>query len=129
MVTKQKVPEVPPTPALHAAKVDDPDGEAWHGQARRRWAAAEVADPEDPITSYTAPTLPDWSAQASNHVTRELLGRFLQDRDTRVVHDVYAATPECGVDAIRNGTFFHFWSEVVADTSVADDQPCPRCIS
>jgi hypothetical protein len=129
MVTKQKVPEVPPTPALHAAKVDDPDGEAWHGQARRRWAAAEVADPEDPITSYTAPALPDWSAKAPAYVTRELLGRFLQDRESRVVHDVYQATLECAVDAIRNGTFFHFWSEVVADTSVGDDQPCPRCIS
>ncbi len=57
------------------------------------------------------------------------LGRFLQDRDTRAVHDVYAAKPECLVDAIRNGTFFHFWSEVVTDTSVADDLPCPHCMA
>jgi hypothetical protein len=55
--------------------------------------------------------------------------RFLQDRDTRVVHDVYAAKPECLVDSIRNGTFFHFWSEVVADTSVADDLPCSHCMA
>ncbi len=47
----------------------------------------------------------------------------------RVIHDVYAATPECAVDPIRNGTFFHFWSEVLADTSVADDVPCPRCMA
>jgi hypothetical protein len=26
----------------------------------------------------------------------------------------------------RNGTFFHFWSEIVADTSVADDLPRPH---
>ena len=79
--------------------------------------------------TYTAPALPDWSEKAPAHVTRELLGRFLEDRTTRIVHDVYRATPECAVDAIRNGTFFHFWSEVVADTSVADDLPCPRCMA
>ena len=72
---------------------------------------------------------PDWSEKAPSHIARELLGRFLQDRDTRVVHDVYRATTHCAVDAIRNGTFFHFWSEVVADNSVADDLPCPRCMA
>jgi len=129
MVTKKKVAEPPPTPALHAAKIDDPDGEAWHHEARQRWAEAELADPETPLLAYRAPALPDWSAQAPAHVTRELLGRFLEDRDTRVVHDVYRATPECAVDAIRNGTFFHFWSDVVADTSIVDDLPCPLCLA
>jgi hypothetical protein len=129
IVAKKKVLELAPMAALHAAKAHDPDGEAWHNEARRRWAAAEFANPEVPLMAYQAPALPDWSAQASAHVTRELLGRFLQDRDSRVVHDVYHATPECGVDAIRNGTFFHFWSEVVADTSVADDRPCPLCMA
>ena len=129
MVTKKKVPELPPTRAIHAAKVQDPDGEAWHREARRRWAAAELADPETPLMAYQAPALPVWSANAPAHVTRELLGRFLQDRDTRVVHDVYQATPECGVDAIRNGTFFHFWSEVVADATAGDDLPCPHCMA
>ncbi len=128
MATKKAVLEVEPTTALRAAKVDDPDGEAWHGEARVRWAAAELADPETPSISYRAPTLPDWSAKASTHVTRELLGRFLQDRDTRVVHDVYRATPACAVDAIRNGTFFHFWWELVADSSILDDLPCPLCL-
>jgi hypothetical protein len=90
---------------------------------------AELADPETPFVAYTAPALPDWSAQAPAHVKRELLGRFLQDRDTRVVHDVYQATPECAIDAIRNGTFFHFWSEVVADASIVDDLPCPLCLA
>ena len=129
MATKKAVPEQQPTSALRAAKVDDPDGEAWHGEARQRWTEAEVADPVTPFTAYQAPALPVWSAQAPAHVKRELLGRFLQDRDTRVVHDVYRATPECAVDAIRNGTFFHFWSEVVADNSVADDLPCPYCMA
>lgn len=75
------------------------------------------------------PSLPDFRADAPAHVRREILGRFLQDRDTRIVHDVNQATPECAVDAIRNGTFFHFWLEVVADTRVADDLPCPRCMA
>ena len=129
MATKMKIPEKQPTTTLHAARVDDPDGEAWHGEARRRWAEAKLADPETPFTAYQAPPLPAWSAKAPAHVTRELLGRFLQDRDTRIVHDVYAARPECAVDAIRNGTFFHFWSEVVADTSIVDDLPCPLCLA
>ena len=45
------------------------------------------------------------------------------------VHDVCAAKPECRVDVIRNGTFFDFWSEVVADTGVTDDLPCPHCMA
>jgi hypothetical protein len=117
------------TKTMGEAKVHDPDGEVWHHEAQHRWAEAEVADPATPFTAYEAPALPVWSERAPAHVTRELLGRFLQDRDSRVVHDVYQATPECAVDAIRNGTFFHFWSEVAADTSVADDLPCPHCLA
>ena len=127
MASKTK-PVEPKTPELAQRVVDDPDGQEWHREARARWNAAEAADPETPFMAYQAPVLPVWSEKAPAHVTRELLGRFLEDRSTRVVHDVYQATPECGVDAIRNGTFFHFWSEVVADTSVADDLPCPHCM-
>ncbi len=98
--------------------VDDPDGEAWHRDALERSLEPEPLDP---------PPLPEWTAP--EHVTRVLYGRFLQDRDTRAVHDVSAAKPECLVDGIRNGTFFHFWSEVLADSSVADDLPCPHCMA
>lgn len=128
MTTKMKTPEQQPTTALHAAKVDDPDGETWHREARARWAAAALANPDAPHEAYQAPALPEWREQASTHAKRELLGRFLQDRDTRLVHDVYRATPDCGLDKIRNGTFFHFWSEVIADGGAADDLPCPRCL-
>lgn len=128
MASKTK-PIEPTMPHLAQRAVDDPDDRAWHRDSRARWSAAVAADPETPFMAYRAPALPDWSAHAPAHITRELLGRFLQDRDTRVVHDVYQATPECAVDAIRNGTFFHFWSEVVADTSVADDLPCPHCLA
>jgi hypothetical protein len=127
-VTSKRIMRISPTTGLHAAMVDHPDGEAWNDAARKRWAEAEVADPGAPFAAYAAPAFPVWSAKAPAHVTRELFGRFLQDRDSRTVHDVYRATPECGVDTIRNGTFFHFWSEVVADTSVAGDLPIPRCM-
>jgi len=125
-----KTKPVEPKIAERALRViDDPDGEKWHAEALARWTAAEAADPETPFMAYQAPALPDWSAQSPAHVTRKLLGRFLQDRDTRVVHDVYRATPECAVDAIRNGTFFHFWSEVVVDARVVDDLACPYCMA
>ena len=114
-------------PEWAGKSVDDPHGKAWHAEARTRWGEAEKTG--DPLRVWVAPEFPDWQASRPAHVTRELLGRFLQDRDTRVVHDVYHSTPECGVDAIRNGTFFHFWSEVVADTGVVDDLPCPHCLA
>jgi hypothetical protein len=100
------------------------------GPSGCRWTPSRRDhEPGDSPQSPHGEALPDWSAQAPAHVTRELLGRFLEDRDTRVVHDVYQATPECAVDAIRNGTFFHFWSDVVADSSMADDRPCPHCMA
>ncbi len=55
-------------------KVLDPDGEAWHHEARHRWAEAELADPETPLLAYEAPALPAWPEKAPAHVTRELLG-------------------------------------------------------
>lgn len=94
----------------------DPDGEAWHAEARGRWRRAEELVPEEPITAYDAPALPAWSAPT--HVRRELFGRYLVDRDTRTVHDVQHALEECGVDAIRNASFYHFESELPADELV-----------
>lgn len=111
-----------PTKPKPKPPIADPAGEQWHAQARERWVAAEVADPEAPILAYDPPPLPAWSAPA--HVTRELLGRFLVDRDTGVLHDVSAATEGCAVDAIRNGTFFHFASEL----GDADGRRCPLCL-
>ncbi len=128
MASKTK-PIEPTMSQLAKRAVDDPDDHAWHRESVARWSAAEVADPETPLLAYRSPALPAWSEKAPGHIKRELLGRFLQDRDTRVVHDVYRATPECGVDAIRNGTFFHFWSEVLADPGVADDLPCAYCMA
>lgn len=107
-------------------KVQDPQGEAWHAEARGRWDRAVQEMPEEPLAVYEAVPLPDWNASRPVHVSRDLLGRFLQDRDTGTVHDCYAATHECRLDGIRNGTFFHFWAEVQA--LAADDLPCPLCI-
>jgi hypothetical protein len=117
---------------IAAIELDDERGHDWHRRATAAWEKALDAaggDSREALASAEMPPLPDFGADAPAHVQREILGRFLQDRDSRTVHDVYRATPECGVDAIRNGTFFHFWSEVLADTGVADDLPCPRCIA
>jgi hypothetical protein len=89
----------------------DPEGAAWHAEARTRWDAAG-----GDIDRYEAPPLPVFIGAA--HVTRELLGRYLVDRDTQLVHDVQHALEECELDAIRNGTFYHFESELPADEFV-----------
>jgi len=114
MPTKKKPPK-------GRAAIHDPAGEAWHADARARWAKAEATDPETPIAAYDAPPLPKWSAPA--HVKRELLGRFLLDRDSGLLHDVENATEGCRVDAIRNGTFTHFASELAGD-----ERRCSLCM-
>jgi len=109
-----------PKPKAETIRRPDPAGEAWHAEARARWEAAG----ED-IDRYTAPPLPKWSAPA--HVTRELLGRYLIDRDTGVLHDVTVATEGCAIDRIHNGTFVHFASEL-AGALPADARDCAACI-
>jgi hypothetical protein len=94
-----------------AAIVDD-DETAWRAEYHRRLVHP---DPQE------VPPLPTWTA--SEHVTRELLGRFIENRETGVVHDVRNATPACDVDGIARGTFYHFISEVPA--SLTD---CAHCI-
>jgi hypothetical protein len=108
-------PEQPLKPERPARR-PDPDGKAWHAEARGRWRWAEELVPEAPFEVYDAPTLPAWSAPA--HVRRELFGRYVVDRDSGFVHDVQHALEECGVDAIRNATFVHFESELPADELV-----------
>ena len=111
-------------PRLADLAVDDGPGESWHRKAQAEWERASNPRARKP---YRPPDLPRWSAP--EFVSRALYGRFLHDRDTRVVHDVANATRDCDVDGIVNGTFFHFWSEVLADSRVADDLPCPRCMA
>ena len=103
--------------------VDDGPGESWHRKAQAEWARANNPRARKP---YSPPELP--TSSAPEVVTRALYGRFLRDRDAGVVHDVANATRDCDVDRIANGTFFHFWSEVLADSSVADDRPCRDCL-
>lgn len=106
---------------MAAKPIHDPAGEAWHAESGARWKAAVAASPEQPMAAFEAPPLPAWSAPA--HVKRELLGRFLLDRDTGEVHDVEHATEGCRVDAIRNGTFTHFASELTGD-----ERRCALCM-
>lgn len=114
---------------INKVKVQDPDGESWHAEASRRWASAEdlgTALGVPAFEVYDPVPLPDFGAQRSAYVSREVLGRFVQERSTGIVHDVTTATQACNVDGIPDATFYHFWSEVVA--SLGDDVPCDLCI-
>jgi len=114
---------------FEALKVDDKAGVEWIRTASGKWTAAQKrADAEGGIVlDYYAPDpLPDFTASAPAHVHRQLLGRFLVNRDTLVVHDCYRATEECGIDGIVNGTFYHFWGELV-DTAI-EEIPCSYCL-
>ena len=93
----------------------DPAGEAWQAEASRRWEKAHsrarrAGGDFTAIEFYDAPALPAFTGPA--HVTRPLLGRYLVDRDAKVVHDTAHALESCGIDGIRNGTFVHFKTEL-----------------
>ncbi len=108
MPTKTKVPR-------GTTRHPDPEGDAWLAEAGRRWGAAtnrarRAGGDFTPAEFFTAPAFPTWSAPA--HVTRELLGRYLHDRDTNIVHDTAHALEACGIDGIHNATFVHFRSEL-----------------
>ncbi len=108
MPTKTKVPR-------GTNRRPDPEGDAWLAEAARRWNAAtnrarRAGGDFAANEFYEAPPLPAWTAPA--HVTRQLLGRYLHDRDTNVVHDTAHALEGCAIDGIRNGTFVHFASEL-----------------
>lgn len=111
---------------IDKAKIADPDGEAWHAEARLRWRSAErvaLAVGGETIDHYQPVPLPDFDAGKPSHVSRQLLGRFIVERGSGIVHDCYAATPECALDAMADCTFYHFWSELPGE-----ETPCPDCI-
>lgn len=112
--------------------VDDPVGIEWHRNARDRWNGYMDAAEGDGTVAEAAwarnpEPLPDFAALRPAHITRDVFGRFVQDRTTGIVHDITKATEDCDVDGIVNATFYHFWTEVVE--AVGDDIPCPRCVT
>lgn len=116
---------------LNKAKVQDPEGVDWHRNASERWnrymeRAGGDGEAANAAWALEPEPLPDWKAKAPAIVTREVLGRFLENRDTGVVHDVYNATPGCLLDEVRNATFWHFWSEV--KEGIPEGEPCGNCI-
>ena len=98
---------------LATLAVADPAGEDWHTKAGKAYEAGKPP-----------PALPKF--KATKAVGRDVYGRFLQDRDTGIVHDASKAKAACDLDAIANGTWFHFWAEVLQDPTV--DVPCPHCL-
>lgn len=107
---------------------DDPAGQEWQAKADEAWAVAvgkaeQVDDPEQPAAFfYDAPPMPDFNKAKPKHVKRDLYGRYLENRETNVVHDCHSAKPSCRLDTIANGTFYHFGHEVPDEL-----QPCPDC--
>ena len=111
MPTKTKVPR-------GNTRRPDPAGEAWQAEASGRWQRAanrarRAGGDFTPGEFYEAPALPAFTAPA--HVTRELLGRYLHDRDSGLLHDTAHALEACGLDGIRNATFIHFAHELPVD--------------
>ena len=107
---------MPKTKVPRGTRRPDPEGEAWQAEAARRWDRAEqeaTFTGDVPVRYYDPVPLPVFVG--ASHVTRQLFGRYLHDRDRNVVHDVTFARESCGIDAIRNGTFIHFASELDAE--------------
>jgi hypothetical protein len=115
----------------------DPAGAEWQEQAGAAWAEAELrataAGEDSPLRRFKEPVvegrerkpwqeppLPNFNADKIVHVTRELYGRYIEDRATGMVHDCYMAHPGCKVDGIKNGTFYHFGHEVPEDLELHD---------
>lgn len=142
-MTKPKPGDDPTPPAvgdrhpLAKHPVDDPALDRW--QASIEAEAKRAANPRS-RKPFAMPGLPDFAAGAAAGVvdalasgpralagrTPAVLGRFLQDRGTGLVHDVTRATAACDLGAAMNGTWFHFWQEVLADPTA--DTPCPTCM-
>lgn len=108
--------------------IHDPEGLAWQAEAERRWEEAVRRAGEmgvSPISLYRAPEFPRWSAPS--HVRREVLGRFVLDRESGVLHDVTRAGEECRIDGIGSATWIHFGHEVES-AAPPDARPCPVCL-
>jgi hypothetical protein len=113
---------------IDTLEVEDPDGISWREEASAAWTAATdqaALQGGHPLDLYVPVPLPDFEAGKSSAVSREVLGRFVQDRESGIIHDVTVAVQSCEVDGIRQAMFFHFWEEVVADPTV--EVPCPSC--
>lgn len=126
---------------------EDPDEAAWqsawrvahdHNLAEIERFQADVAEARRTSRAgarvtvklpklHEAPPLPDFGAHRPGHARRELLGRYLHDRDANVVHDCYRAVETCVIDEIRNGTFIHFGGEL--DGALPDDATACDCMA
>ena len=128
-----------PTPPIK-----DDVGRDWQARADAAWAAALKAsdgDAQAALTLFTRrverdasgsprdakedastlePVLPDFDGMKHPSVARPAFGRFLEDRDAGIVHDVSVFKPTCRVDRIANGTFYHFGHEVPDDLTRHD---------
>jgi hypothetical protein len=55
--------------------------------------------------------------------------RWLGDKRTQRVHDLDAATPECGIDELMAAeTFAAFGPDILAEARNRGYRPCPHCV-
>lgn len=115
--------------------IEDPRGEEWQGRAGAAWTrAVEVAERSrqegeepEPFSHYEAPALPDFAEDATSVVKGEVLGRFVYQPGTGLVHDVTKAAPGCRVDQERPRVFIHFAHEI--EGAVPDEaEPHAACM-
>lgn len=124
--------------------IEDPVGEAFQATIDAAWrraerkAAGRSGGRGEPARYYQPPALPTWTAPP--FVTRQLLGRFVLDTDTGLLHDVQHATEACGIDGLANTTWIHFAHELeraiygTAERFAANGArapgvvPCGRCM-
>ena len=97
--------------AAFAAALERTDGDTTAALAMYSRRRRDATD--DPETA--APPLPPFDEEKHPSVRREALGRFVEDRDAGLVHDVYKPIPGCRVDRITKATFYHFGHEVPED--------------
>lgn len=108
--------------------IKDEAGVEWQARSDAAWAAAlKAADgdatkasamysrrrrdaTDDPETA--GPALPPFDDEKADSVSRRVFGRYVEDRDAGMVHDVQRAEAGCKIDRIANATFYHFGHEV-----------------
>lgn len=113
--------------------IQDPAGDEWHGRASAAWAKASSraerarANGDDAVAVefYDAPPLPEW--EKSEAVAGEVLGRFVYQPGSGLVHDVSRATGACRVDDELPRVFVHFAREL--EGAVPDDARPHDCMT
>jgi hypothetical protein len=136
-----------------AAAGPDPEGDAWIVESGKRWAAAEAESArlqaaaagapgsarerkeraraaKTAIELYDPPALPDFRAAAAKDLKLkkddEILGRFVFQPGSNLVHDVSKAGPACRIQETPR-LFVHFAAEL--ERAIPEDAEPHSCMT